>query len=94
VVADQAAVGEAVLRALGAKGIIRPSAQALQVVLGPVADSVAAEIRAAMMAGGATVAAPVAAVEAPQAAGPSRACPKPCWRRWVRAGRCWPAIAA
>jgi PTS system N-acetylglucosamine-specific IIC component len=69
VVADQAAVGEAVLRALGAKGIIRPSAQALQVVLGPVADSVAAEIRAAMMAGGATVAAPVAAVEAPQAAG-------------------------
>jgi N-acetylglucosamine PTS system EIICBA or EIICB component len=68
VVADQAAVGEAVLRALGAKGIIRPSAQALQVVLGPVADSVAAEIRAAM-AGGGPVAAPVVVVEAPQVAG-------------------------
>ncbi|HVI98145.1 MAG TPA: N-acetylglucosamine-specific PTS transporter subunit IIBC [Sphingomonas sp.] len=47
VVADQGAVDEARLRALGAKGIVRPSAQALQVVLGPEADLVASEMRAA-----------------------------------------------
>ncbi len=47
VVADQDAVDEARLRALGAKGIVRPSAQALQVVLGPEADLVATEMRAA-----------------------------------------------
>jgi PTS system N-acetylglucosamine-specific IIC component len=48
VVADQAVVDEAALRALGAKGLIRPSPRALQVVLGPQADQVAVEIRAAM----------------------------------------------
>ncbi|RIA44475.1 PTS system N-acetylglucosamine-specific IIB component (Glc family) /PTS system N-acetylglucosamine-specific IIC component (Glc family) [Hephaestia caeni] len=47
VVADQGAVDEARLRALGAKGFVRPSAQALQVVLGPEADLVATEMRAA-----------------------------------------------
>lgn len=51
VVADQARINEPGLRALGAKGIIRPSAQALQVVLGPIADTVASEIRAAAAAG-------------------------------------------
>ena len=48
VVADQAVVDEAALRALGAKGLIRPSPRALQVVLGPQADQVAVEIGAAM----------------------------------------------
>ncbi|PTR13283.1 MULTISPECIES: N-acetylglucosamine-specific PTS transporter subunit IIBC [unclassified Novosphingobium] len=48
VVADQAGVDEAALRGLGAKGLIRPSPRALQVVLGPQADQVAVEIRAAM----------------------------------------------
>ncbi|MCW1988351.1 UNVERIFIED_ORG: PTS system N-acetylglucosamine-specific IIC component [Sphingomonas sp. R1F5B] len=47
-VADQASVDEAALRGLGAKGLIRPSPRALQVVLGPQADQVAVEIRAAM----------------------------------------------
>ncbi len=47
-VADQAAVDEAALRALGARGFVRPSADALQVVLGPIADQVAGELRAAM----------------------------------------------
>ena len=47
VVADQDKVSEARLRALGAKGFIRPTAQGLQVVLGPIADIVATEIRAA-----------------------------------------------
>ena len=39
---------EKALRALGARGLVRPSANALQVVLGPVADQVAAEIRSSM----------------------------------------------
>jgi PTS system N-acetylglucosamine-specific IIC component len=48
IVADQAAVNEAALKALGARGIVRPSDKALQVVLGPIADTVAGEIRAAL----------------------------------------------
>jgi PTS system N-acetylglucosamine-specific IIC component len=50
-VGDQAAVDEARLRALGAKGFVRPSADALQVVLGPIADTVADEIRHAARPG-------------------------------------------
>ncbi|MCK8456622.1 N-acetylglucosamine-specific PTS transporter subunit IIBC [Sphingomonas faeni] len=52
IVADQGAVDEARLKALGARGLIRPSANALQIVLGPIADSVAVEIRDAIAAGG------------------------------------------
>jgi PTS system N-acetylglucosamine-specific IIC component len=48
VVTDGQAVNEKALRALGARGFVRPSAKALQVVLGPIADSVAGEIRAAL----------------------------------------------
>jgi PTS system N-acetylglucosamine-specific IIC component len=55
IVADQGAVNEPALKALGARGIVKPSDKALQVVLGPIADGVAGEIRAAM-AGGAGVA--------------------------------------
>jgi PTS system N-acetylglucosamine-specific IIC component len=47
VVNDQALVNEPRLRALGAVGIIRPSPEGLQVVLGPIADAVAMEMRAA-----------------------------------------------
>jgi len=46
IVNDQSKVDEAALRALGAKGMVRPSEKALQVVLGPIADQVAGEIRA------------------------------------------------
>jgi PTS system N-acetylglucosamine-specific IIC component len=46
VVADQGAVDEAALKALGARGFVRPSKEDLQVVLGPQADDVAREIRA------------------------------------------------
>lgn len=63
IVADQAQVDEAALKSLGARGIIRPSANAVQVVLGPIADAVAVEIRDALAAGGdrpAAMAAPVA----------------------------------
>jgi len=44
---DPALVDDAALKALGARGMVRPSARSLQVVLGPIADQVAGEIRAA-----------------------------------------------
>ena len=47
-VADQKAVDDAALKALGARGIVRPSQQALQVVVGPVADQLAASIRSGL----------------------------------------------
>ena len=47
VVVDQAAVDEARLKALGARGLLRSGAQGLQVVVGPIADQVAIEMRAA-----------------------------------------------
>jgi N-acetylglucosamine PTS system EIICBA or EIICB component len=46
-VVDLAKVDEAMLKALGARGIVRPGGDAIQVVLGPIADQVADEIRAA-----------------------------------------------
>ena len=48
VVADGGAVDEAALKRLGAIGIVRPTPTGLQVVLGPIADQVAGEIRAAL----------------------------------------------
>jgi N-acetylglucosamine PTS system EIICBA or EIICB component len=48
IVVDQGAVSEPALKALGARGVVKPSDKALQVVLGPIADGVAGEIRAAM----------------------------------------------
>ena len=51
VIKDQAAVDEAGLRALGSRGMVRPSEKALQVVLGPLADQVAGEIRQALAGG-------------------------------------------
>lgn len=45
--ADPNSVDEAMLRGLGARGIVRSGGTTLQVVLGPVADQVAGEIRAA-----------------------------------------------
>jgi N-acetylglucosamine PTS system EIICBA or EIICB component len=48
VVANQGAVDEAALKALGARGVVRPSAETLQVVVGPIADTLASEIRAGL----------------------------------------------
>jgi PTS system N-acetylglucosamine-specific IIC component len=45
VVASQSAVNDAALKALGARGLIRPTSDTLQVVVGPVADQLAGEIR-------------------------------------------------
>jgi PTS system N-acetylglucosamine-specific IIC component len=48
IVEDQADVDEHALRVLGARGMIRPSDHALQVVLGPSADQTASQIRRAL----------------------------------------------
>ncbi|MEO5772988.1 MAG: N-acetylglucosamine-specific PTS transporter subunit IIBC [Sphingomicrobium sp.] len=49
--ADTGKIDEARLRSLGAKGIVRPGGDALQVVLGPIADRVAGEIRSNLRGG-------------------------------------------
>jgi PTS system N-acetylglucosamine-specific IIC component len=64
IVSDPAKVDEPGLKRLGARGILRPSANGVQVVLGPVADTVAMEMRAAIESG-------------PIAASADRAAPSP-----------------
>jgi PTS system N-acetylglucosamine-specific IIC component len=61
--ADPAAIDEARLKSLGARGMVRPGGDALQVVLGPIADQVAGEIRDSMR----HVAEPVANADATEA---------------------------
>jgi PTS system N-acetylglucosamine-specific IIC component len=51
VVASQEPVDANAMKVLGARGVVRPSATALQVVIGPNADQVASEIRDALKAG-------------------------------------------
>ena len=53
VLVDPSRADEPRLKALGAMGVVRPSEKALQVVLGPIADQVAGEIRIATAAAGA-----------------------------------------
>ncbi|HEV7386617.1 MAG TPA: N-acetylglucosamine-specific PTS transporter subunit IIBC, partial [Phenylobacterium sp.] len=73
VVGDQASVDEAALKALGARGFVRPSKQDLQVVLGPQADDVAREIRAELGAPAALPDGPSApAARPPELAWPDR----------------------
>ena len=48
IVGTQEAVDVAALKRLGARGVVKPSATALQVVVGPTADQLASEIREAM----------------------------------------------
>jgi len=50
-------IDEPALKRLGAKGVVRPGARTLQVVLGPEADRVADTIRAALAEGGAAASA-------------------------------------
>ena len=50
--ADPATIDEPALRALGARGIVRPGGDSVQIVLGPIADQVAGEIRSASAAQG------------------------------------------
>jgi PTS system N-acetylglucosamine-specific IIC component len=62
---DNQAIDERALKQLGARGLLRTSTTGLQVVLGPIADQVAGEIRdasrAGAIAGGWAVSSPVAA---------------------------------
>jgi PTS system N-acetylglucosamine-specific IIC component len=51
---DNRAIDEAALKHLGSRGLLRSGATGLQVVLGPIADQVAGEIRDAMRVGGGT----------------------------------------
>ena len=76
-VRDQGAVDDARLKALGARGIIRPSADMVQVVLGPIADAVAAEMQAELAADGVSArnAAPAPAPQLPSGADTSPALP-------------------
>ena len=61
-VAAQSRVDAAALTRLGARGLVRPAADAVQVVVGTIADLLAGEIRAALAAGPAP--APAAALPA------------------------------
>jgi PTS system N-acetylglucosamine-specific IIC component len=61
--ADPGAIDEAALKMLGSRGVLTLGEQNVQVVLGPIADQVAGEIRDALHAG--SLAAPVAAAAAP-----------------------------
>jgi N-acetylglucosamine PTS system EIICBA or EIICB component len=68
IVKNSSAIDEPRLKALGARGFVHPSANALQVVLGPIADQVAGEIRAALMQRGIAASATPVVQEAPSAA--------------------------
>lgn len=59
-IADQKVVDEAALKSLGARGLVRPSQQTLQVVVGPIADQLASSIRAGLKLPAGVVAAPAA----------------------------------
>ncbi len=72
VVRDQAAIDEPGLKALGARGLIRPSAQDLQVVLGPIADDVAREMRDSLGVAAPVPSSPIGASPSRQTLPPSR----------------------
>ena len=67
-VADAQAIDEPRLRQLGARGVLRPSATAVQVIVGGIADGLAMEMRAAMDAGETVTAPAAAATPAPSGA--------------------------
>ena len=54
-IVDQKAVNEPALKALGARGLVRPSQATLQVVVGPIADQLASSIRAGLKLPGGVV---------------------------------------
>lgn len=71
IVADPAQVDEPALKRLGARGILRPSPSGVQVVVGPVADTIAMEMREAIQAG------PIAATRPAMMASPVTASASP-----------------
>jgi N-acetylglucosamine PTS system EIICBA or EIICB component len=62
VLVDNKNIDEAALKRLGAVGLLRSSTQGLQVVLGPIADQVAGEMRETLRAGPGSQAKPAAVV--------------------------------
>jgi PTS system N-acetylglucosamine-specific IIC component len=62
VLIDNKNIDEAALKRLGALGLLRSSTQGLQVVLGPIADQVAGEMRETLLAGPDSQAKPAAVV--------------------------------
>jgi len=50
-VADPQLINDAALKRLGARGVVRPGGAAVQVVVGPAADTLAVEIRGEVAAG-------------------------------------------
>jgi PTS system N-acetylglucosamine-specific IIC component len=69
VVANQASVDEGALRRLGARGVVRPSPETLQVVVGPIADQLASDIRSALKAPSAEEGPPMSALTLLEALG-------------------------
>ncbi len=69
VIADQAWVDEAALKKLGARGVVHPSPQTLQVVVGPIADQLASDIRSALKAPSLDVGKPLSASDLLEALG-------------------------
>ncbi len=76
-IVDDALVNEPALRSLGARGVVRPSRNTLQVVIGPQAEILAGEIREAMAGGEHAPLAPPAAAAAPAAGAESSALAAP-----------------
>jgi PTS system N-acetylglucosamine-specific IIC component len=73
VVTDQSVVDAEALKRLGVRGMVKPSANALQVVVGTHADQVAGEMKVALRAARGPGAGAVAAATAPAAAVPTNA---------------------
>lgn len=69
VIANQASVNESALKQLGARGFVRPSAETLQVVVGPIADQVASDIRDELKAPTSQAASPISAAALLEALG-------------------------
>jgi len=74
-VVDSARVDAVALAALGAMGVVRPSSTAAQVVLGPVADQVAGQIRRELQLPVAPAASPAPASPAPGLHAPAQNAP-------------------
>jgi PTS system N-acetylglucosamine-specific IIC component len=86
-VRTQDAVNADALKALGAVGLVRPSAAALQVVIGPVAEQIAGEMRDALAHMPRGAAPGASAASAPQSEGPAgAAAPAPALERALLEG--------
>ena len=86
IVRTQETVDVTALKRLGARGVVKPSATALQVVVGPTADQLASEIRETMASMPKESAAPPAAAVAIAAAPPTEAPAAPAPAREVLQG--------